>query len=82
MTIELCKNECKAAGFTIAGVEFHDECYCGNTLPPNRAPAASCYYDCKGNPLQTCGGSAILSVYQLYTYFPSCQPCQYEANKP
>ncbi len=33
-TIESCSNGCVAAGFTIAGMEYSDECYCGELSSP------------------------------------------------
>jgi hypothetical protein len=31
-TVELCTTTCDAAGYTIAGLEYGSQCFCGNTL--------------------------------------------------
>ncbi|RUS13201.1 hypothetical protein BC937DRAFT_95680, partial [Endogone sp. FLAS-F59071] len=61
MTIELT-SKCKANGYTFAGTE---KCYCGQTQPTTFAPGGEtdCSIGCSGNPYETCGGSARLSVY-------------------
>ncbi|CAL3964329.1 unnamed protein product [Diplocarpon coronariae] len=63
MTVEVCASTC--AGYAWFGIEYHRECYCGNV--PNDGSAltreASCSMTCKGNPLQICGGSNLLTMY-------------------
>lgn len=67
MTIDLCLAACKASGYTIAGVEYASQCYCGNAFANNGAPApdgsAQCNMPCSGNAAQTCGGPDRLNVF-------------------
>ena len=67
MTIELCTAACLAAGFSLAGVEYAGECYCGTTFTNGGGPApdgnALCDMACNGNAAETCGGPDRLNVY-------------------
>jgi len=70
MTVDFCTETCASMGFPFAGVEFADECYCGNGLANGTAPVAdaTCTTDslkCAGDPtLKTfCGGADLLIVY-------------------
>jgi hypothetical protein len=38
-TVTSCINACQAAGFTLAGMEFGQECYCGKALTNGAAKA-------------------------------------------
>ena len=69
-TIESCAAGC--VGFTYFGVEFGNECYCGNTLgtgsvaQPSTDPATNgCSMLCNGNSTEYCGGPNRLNMYQL-----------------
>lgn len=48
MTIELCLDACAAAGFAYAGLEWSQECYCGNTAPPTLVTDGRCSMVCNG----------------------------------
>ncbi|KFY88681.1 hypothetical protein V498_06696 [Pseudogymnoascus sp. VKM F-4517 (FW-2822)] len=67
MTIELCLTACKGAGYKIAGLEYANQCYCGNAFVNGGAPApdgnAKCNMPCDGNTAQMCGGPDRLNVY-------------------
>ncbi|KAF8259546.1 copper radical oxidase [Lactarius quietus] len=60
-----CTAACQAAGYTLAGVEYADECYCANSIGSNGAPApaSSCNMLCSGNSSEYCGGPLLLNVY-------------------
>ncbi|KAJ7192355.1 hypothetical protein GGX14DRAFT_701408 [Mycena pura] len=68
LTIETCLNACAASGYTIAGQEFADECYCGNELlhssrpVPGVSPSTGAMA-CKGDVQEMCGGPNRLQVY-------------------
>ncbi|CAO3667062.1 unnamed protein product [Umbelopsis vinacea] len=64
MTVEGCQQECAAASYTFAGVEYGNECWCGNTKPPTSAPSTDCNMACKGNAAEMCGAGARFNVYQ------------------
>ncbi len=77
MTVELCVSACASAGFLLAGVEYSQECWCDNTVHSG-GPApdgnVGCNMACKGNALETCGGSNRLNVYQNLGYVPTVNP--------
>ncbi|KIJ35132.1 hypothetical protein M422DRAFT_262691 [Sphaerobolus stellatus SS14] len=75
LTLESCVAACSASGFSLAGLEFADECYCGDilenesqplipvsncTIPPNAGAMR-----CKGDPSNFCGGPNLLYLYSL-----------------
>ncbi|KAL3426632.1 WSC domain-containing protein-like protein 3 [Phlyctema vagabunda] len=65
MTIQICASVCST--FQYFGIEYHRECYCGNSLSAGSVPAttgATCSQVCMGNPLQYCGGNSRLQMYQ------------------
>ena len=78
MTIELCVAACKAAGFSLAGVEYSQECWCDNMFNNGGGPApdgsVGCNMPCTGNALEICGGSNRLDVYQDLGYVPVSNP--------
>lgn len=64
MTVEKCIDYCVGQGNVYAGVQFANECYCGNTAPPAARMGAKCDTPCAGNSNQVCGGALRLSVYK------------------
>lgn len=64
-TVQTCIAQCTADGYTLAGIEYANECFCGNTLVNGAviAPDAQCNMACSGNATQACGGPNRLSVY-------------------
>ncbi|TYJ52507.1 hypothetical protein B9479_006901 [Cryptococcus floricola] len=66
MTAKTCVSYCAGLGYQYAGLEYYNECYCGNTAPASTkkdSTNAKCLYACKGDSTQTCGGSARLGIY-------------------
>ncbi|KFY34113.1 hypothetical protein V494_07045 [Pseudogymnoascus sp. VKM F-4513 (FW-928)] len=67
MTTELCLEACQAAGYKIAGLEYANQCYCGNEFTAGGVPApdgdAQCNMPCAGNAAEMCGGPDRLNVY-------------------
>ncbi|WWD04019.1 hypothetical protein V865_002082 [Kwoniella europaea PYCC6329] len=61
-TVQSCISSCASKGFTYAGVEYGQECWCGKTA---RLTAASsgCDVACSGDKSHVCGGSNRLNVY-------------------
>lgn len=68
MTTNKCIDFCKQNGFVFAGTQWASECFCGNSLPNDRAPTAAqatkCSRPCNGDESQICGGDRALSMYQ------------------
>ena len=65
LTVEACIATCAQGGYTLAGVEFGDQCFCDTTLHNGGSPvvAADCNMPCAGNSAEICGGSDYLSIY-------------------
>ncbi|KAF7322464.1 Glycoside hydrolase [Mycena chlorophos] len=60
LTPASCQQTCQARGYTLAGVENGDECYCGNSFAggtPTTASTSDCSAPCTGASSSTCGGS-------------------------
>jgi len=81
MTPKMCLDRCHQYGYAAAGLEYGEECYCGD--PANMAthgstfrPEAECGIVCAGNASAICGGLSRLTTYfwkgtPLYTWdFP------------
>ncbi|KAF8853757.1 WSC-domain protein [Acephala macrosclerotiorum] len=69
LTVSLCTSTCQTAGYVLVGVEYSQQCYCGNTFSNGGAPApdglAGCNMLCSGNLSEYCGGPNRLDVYDL-----------------
>ncbi|KAI0791235.1 copper radical oxidase [Abortiporus biennis] len=65
MTVESCVGFCNDQNFVFAGVEFSQECYCGNNISNGGSNATStdCNAACTGNKNEICGGASRLSLY-------------------
>ncbi|KAF2721938.1 WSC-domain-containing protein [Polychaeton citri CBS 116435] len=69
MTVEYCVKHCKSKGYSLAGLEYADQCYCdneyhGTNTAPNATILGNCWQPCAGDSSQICGGSAAMSVYK------------------
>ncbi|KAI9835060.1 MAG: hypothetical protein M1819_002612 [Sarea resinae] len=68
MTVEGCVEECSAKGYTFAGLEYADQCYCGDSVAsadmPVKGVIGNCQMACSGNSAEYCGGGSALSLYQ------------------
>ena len=56
MTIEMCAADCKS--FSMFGVEYGQECYCGNSLQAGSVKVANqndCSFLCPGSNTEYCG---------------------------
>ncbi|KAK7452115.1 hypothetical protein VKT23_012220 [Stygiomarasmius scandens] len=74
LTVESCIATCKGQGFSVAGMEFADECYCGNRFVDGATKASTdsdCNMACAGNSGEPCGGPNRLSVYSSLSSIPS-----------
>lgn len=67
MTAGKCQMTCNSRGFSLAGLENGNECWCDNSLGSSTNPAASTIFNslvCSGNSKEYCGGTGLLMVYQ------------------
>ncbi|KAM0753948.1 WSC-domain-containing protein [Meredithblackwellia eburnea MCA 4105] len=64
-TIETCLDACAAKGYLMCGIEYHGECWGGNTLNSASVPIGYgfCSMTCNGNSTQYCGGSKAFDLY-------------------
>ncbi|KAI0820881.1 hypothetical protein BC628DRAFT_1412846 [Trametes gibbosa] len=65
VTVESCIGSCQSQNFSLAGLEFGVQCFCGNTLIDGAVPGDedTCNMGCGGNTTEACGGPNRLSVY-------------------
>ncbi|KZT03065.1 copper radical oxidase [Laetiporus sulphureus 93-53] len=73
--VESCTTACYNAGYSIAGMEYSTQCFCGLDFDNGAVPIAldSCNMVCAGNSSEHCGGSDALNVYN-YTGTPPPPP--------
>jgi Glyoxal oxidase N-terminus/WSC domain len=67
-TAKNCLSQCQAFGYGAAGMEYSDECYCGdaqNAVDLNRGLAAEtdCNMPCTGNASYICGAGDRITYY-------------------
>lgn len=66
MTNEACISTCQEQGYKIAGTQYGEQCFCGNSYGKfNRASDADCSAKCAGDDSQYCGGGWRNSVYRV-----------------
>ncbi|TBU27996.1 WSC-domain-containing protein [Dichomitus squalens] len=68
MTVASCLSTCASKGFSIAGVEYGRECYCGNSFSNSQGKslaAATCNIACAGDKTSTCGGGWALNAFKF-----------------
>lgn len=68
MTATTCLYQCAQFGYAAAGLEYGEECYCGDpgdlmTAGSTKQPESDCSIVCAGNASSICGGGARLSTY-------------------
>lgn len=65
MTVESCVNFCDNGDYDYAGLEWYQECWCGNFILNGGAEttASDCSFPCTGNSTQVCGAGNRLSMY-------------------
>jgi hypothetical protein len=63
MTGARCIEKCRSQGFSYAGTQYGNQCFCGNRYGGNSS--ATCDSPCSGNPAEFCGGWYANSIYQI-----------------
>ncbi|KAL7419478.1 hypothetical protein Q5752_006316 [Cryptotrichosporon argae] len=71
MTWSSCINHCEGLNYKYAGVEYGQECWCGNSLNTSRATTSGCDVLCAGDDARKCGGSYRLEVFGPGTTTPA-----------
>lgn len=69
MTAQVCAAFCSRYQFF--GIEYGQECYCGDTNAAPAAPSADCSFPCPGDASETCGAGNRLDVYKNEAYAPA-----------
>ncbi|KAI0697984.1 copper radical oxidase [Cytidiella melzeri] len=67
-TVEGCLSQCSAFGYPAGGLEFGDECWCGDVSDvaansPGFGAESDCVIPCSGDPIHLCGGAERLQYY-------------------
>jgi iron transport multicopper oxidase len=73
-TNEQCQGLCYAQGYALAGTEYHQECWCGNSVAHpasyNNDSLNLCTFSCNGDTTEACGGDGgYISIYADTTRF-------------
>ncbi|HEX3985959.1 MAG TPA: Ig-like domain-containing protein [Acidobacteriaceae bacterium] len=63
MTVEACVAACGSQGYTYAGAQSGNQCFCGNGAYSTLGASTACTSQCSGNTSEICGGSYSNSVY-------------------
>ena len=64
MTKKLCMDTCRGKGFKYAGLQYSQQCFCGNSYG-KLGKSDNCKMPCSGNKGEICGGSWANSVYRV-----------------
>jgi hypothetical protein len=86
LTVESCIATCSRLGFSIAGMQYSTECWCGNNIINGGAVAAAdtqCSMPCGGAQAEACGAANRMSVYSTKANLTSIAvPTVQDANLP
>jgi len=66
-SVESCTEACHAGGYSLAGLEFAQQCFCDNSIQNGGLliEVGSCPLACYGNTTEICGGVNSLVVYNF-----------------
>ncbi|KAJ9108792.1 hypothetical protein QFC21_000112 [Naganishia friedmannii] len=71
LTPEVCIAYCNSNGYSLAGVEYGSECYCGNEYANGAAPSilsTACEMPCSGDPKKLCAGPSAMNIFRNSLY--------------
>ncbi|KAH8901344.1 WSC-domain-containing protein [Thozetella sp. PMI_491] len=74
MTIDVCEKFCTDRNYTIAGVEYGQQCFCGSTFAyaPQWDPSGcNITWTCTGDSNEICGGFDHISLFRRTECCPS-----------
>ncbi|WVW85518.1 hypothetical protein I302_107556 [Kwoniella bestiolae CBS 10118] len=65
MTPSVCQTFCSSKGYSLAGVSYGKQCFCGNSVDQTKKQSSEsgCSYACTGDKNQKCGGFWYLNIY-------------------
>lgn len=65
LTQQSCAALCKAAGYTISGTEWAQQCFCGNQIVNGgvKTTETECNTPCSGNSAEMCGAGGRMTIY-------------------
>ena len=76
-----CDQLCSDLGFSLYGVEYSNECFCGNDMPSDdrKIDMSLCNMPCTGDASLMCGGSFAINIGEAdkpttSTVEPSTEP--------
>ena len=62
-----CIQRCRGEGYSLAGMQFGNECFCGerslSDLKKHKLEEQRCDKKCPGDESETCGGYLTMNVY-------------------
>ncbi|XP_071953743.1 uncharacterized protein [Antedon mediterranea] len=87
MTVDLCLQVCCGYGYTYAGLQNGDQCFCGHESADysryGEKPSTDCSSECEGNAGQDCGGIFNMKVYEcIYPDASTIQDISTESSIP
>ncbi|KAI9812048.1 MAG: hypothetical protein M1827_004941 [Pycnora praestabilis] len=85
LTIESCVSTCVGLGYSVAGMEYSTQCYCGNSIINEGVLATldtDCNTECGGNANEECGGSNRMSIYAIGTLTVTEPPAAQNSSLP
>ncbi|KAF8264545.1 hypothetical protein EI94DRAFT_1738276 [Lactarius quietus] len=64
-SVESCTEACHAGGYSMAGLEFAQQCFCDHAIQNHgqKVDSGHCVLACYGNTTEICGGVDSLVVY-------------------
>jgi hypothetical protein len=85
LTVESCVQTCIGLGYSVAGMEYSTQCFCGNYIFDGGSLASQdtdCAMTCGGNSSEICGGPNRMSIYANGTLTTYAAPTAQKTNLP
>jgi hypothetical protein len=85
LTVEACVQTCIGLNYSVAGMEYSTQCFCGDYIFDGGSLASSdsdCAMTCGGNTAEICGGPNLMSIYATGTLTTYAAPVAQTTNLP
>lgn len=83
LTAASCISACSSAQYSVAGLEYGSQCFCGNALNGASAAAAgTCNMQCSGDSSKSCGAGGAVDVYSFGTLQNNPKPVPQTSGLP